>query len=301
MSYDSWCRRMDLKFRARYPYLNTKIFRIDNFNYQIFVVESVANFSALAQAFDNKIRYVGTAVKLTNTEPTVYKYQLHGIQDTDIPSHFEGLPFSIYDLYNHISSLHPNVTIVQIYEDHSQQTIHVNIEGQLSPLLLNELKTTLNHLGSPYAFVVKDCCDETTLSSEEAGSDVVPRNEVFNILSSRSQSHLNCPFLERDEKLWFDNINHIYDGSLSKSDLYFIEPDKVSCFIDFSLFPNINLRNHILLYDIVYCTLPPNGTYGQFPYCSEVRERRYIIFSGTGAIEDSQCTAGIKIRLRIPQ
>ena len=256
LRYDAWCRRMDLKFRARYPHLNTKIFEIDDSHYEIFVVEDVGNFSDIAQIFDRGIRYLTAPVKLVNSEPSMYQCQLQSIPDTNIPYNFEGIAVTLNDIYNHLASIHRNVKISQINEDHNQRTINVKVVGKLSPLLSRELRETLHQLGLPYAFMVDDGWYETAESNSRTGSDVIPQDEVLNILSSRSRSDLNCPFLERDEELWFDNINQIYDGSVSKSDLYFIESDKTSCFVDFSVFPNINLRNHILLYDIVYCALP---------------------------------------------
>lgn len=81
-------------------------------------------------------------------------------------------------------------------------------------------------------------------------------DEIFNIVPSQSKSELNCAFIERDEALWYDNVERIYDGSYQKSDLYFFDSSKTACLVNFSKFKNANLRNHLLLYDVVYCILP---------------------------------------------
>ena len=36
----------------------------------------------------------------------------------------------------------------------------------------------------------------------------------------------------------------------------FFDPSKTACLVNFSKFQNANLRNHLLLYDVVYCVLP---------------------------------------------
>jgi len=79
---------------------------------------------------------------------------------------------------------------------------------------------------------------------------------VFNIAPSSHFKKLGCEFIERDEHLWFENVENIYKGKYKKNDLYFFDSNKTSCLVNFSKFSNINIRNHLLLYDVIYCVLP---------------------------------------------
>ena len=247
-AYEGWCRRIDLNFRAKYPHLNTKIFKIDDHKYMIYVQESISNFSEIAKDFDYSIRFVTVPVQLINTKPEIYEQEIEGIPDSQIPSKFEGLPLTLYQMANHIACTHPQLDVCSIKENQAQRKIVVELAGKNSEESKNKLHKTLDNLKAPYSIEVVDGGDKGVVSK--------PTNEIFNIASSKSKKVLNCPFLERDEKLWFENIDAIYSGKFSKEDLYFFNAKKTSCLVNFSMFRNANLRNHILLYDVVYCILP---------------------------------------------
>ena len=234
LRYDGRCRRIDLNFRAKYPYLSTRIFKLTDTEYQIYVVEDVDNFSTIAQIFDQEIRFATAPVKLVKVEPAAYQLELECISDISISSNFEGLPLTLYQLYNHITAIHPNVKISKIDEDHNNRVILVDLVGRIPRIVLSKIQKTVDNLSLPYSFEVNDGFDEPNVLA------IAPKDEVFNILPSQSQRHLNCPFLERDEKFWFENVDRIYNGTLTKEDLFFFESGKTSCFVDFSVFPNIN-------------------------------------------------------------
>lgn len=158
------------------------------------------------------------------------------------------MPFTKYQIYKIFASKYPQFALGEIKENHDDHTITVNIVGEIPYELLLEIQKTADALHGPYQFIIKDKAEEElSLSSE---------NPVMSIEPSRLSKKLNCIFAERDEKLWFDHMDQIYNGTFSKEDLYFYDSSKTSCLVDFSLFQNANLRNHLLLYDIVYCILP---------------------------------------------
>lgn len=248
LQYDGWCRRIDLRFRTKYPYLNTKIFKLNEYRYQIFVKEDTDEFANIQKTFDHEIKFVTAPVELVNHEPSDYITELECIEDKDIPSKFEGFPLTRNQIYNHIFSIHPQIKISGINEDHQNHTILVKYIEDISDTEYNDLQKTLDALKSPYSFKLKQEGDKEV--------SYLAQNEVFEILSSKSQQRLNCTFLERDERFWFDNVEGIYEGIVTKDHLSFIKPNKTSCLVNFSKFQNANLRNHLLLYDIIYCILP---------------------------------------------
>ena len=256
LQYDGWCRRIDLNFRSRYPYLNTKIFKLNNYKYQIFIIEKIENFSEIQNIFNREVKFMTAPVELVDNEPSLYQTQLKCIEDMDIPSKFEGIPFTLNQIYKHILALHPKIKISGIDEDHQHKMMIVKYIDKMSDNEYINLQETLSALKSPYSFRLK----------QEGQEEIIPKsdNEVFSILPSKALQSLNCSFLERDERLWFENVEGIYQGTVTKNDLYFIEPKKTSCLVNFSKFQNANLRNHLLLYDIVYCILPLLQDMGNF-------------------------------------
>ncbi|WP_345974139.1 hypothetical protein [Sulfurimonas sp. HSL3-7] len=118
LQYDGWCRRIDLSFRSRYPYINTRIFKLNDHEFQIFVAEDIKDFSELQKIFNHEIKFVTAPVKLVNRKPSNYITELKCIEVKDIPSKFEGLPLTMNQIYNHIFSIHPKIKISGINEDH---------------------------------------------------------------------------------------------------------------------------------------------------------------------------------------
>lgn len=248
MIYDGICRRVDLLFRSRYPYLNTKIFKISDYEYHICITDDVDNFDSILSVFNKEIKFLTAPVKLENTLPSATCKRLSHIRDHEIPSNFEGIPFTNYQLHNHIASSYPNIKISGIKEDHHNRLLIVGIAGKISHEDREKLQHSLDKLKSPYSFIIK----------EHDVEEVVPvaSDPVFSIVASKSMKSLQCQFLERDEDLWFKNVEDIYKGAFRKEDLYFYDNKKTSCLVNFSMFSNANIRNHLLLYDVVYCTLP---------------------------------------------
>ena len=105
VQHDSWCKRIDLHFRAKYPNINTRIFKVDTYRYSIVLIEEVDNFDELSKEFDESIRYITAPVFLEQSVPAQFEYELEQISDSKIPSNFEGFPLTRFDIYNHISCL----------------------------------------------------------------------------------------------------------------------------------------------------------------------------------------------------
>lgn len=72
-----------------------------------------------------------------------------------IPSKFEGYPFSIPQLYSHILSIHPNVKINNIEENHDDRKIIVELSGDYSSKIIEGVEETVTALKAPYSFKIK--------------------------------------------------------------------------------------------------------------------------------------------------
>ncbi len=248
LNYDGWCRRIDLHFRSQFPHLNTRLFKLDDYMYELYLVDSVDDFDYIDDLFSKEIKFLTAPIKLVENLPQTYKIEIERITDDKIPSKFEGYPLTINQIYSHILSIHSNVKLSGIKEDHDNRTINVELTGSYDSAVIEAVEDTVNGLKGPYTYKVSD------------GGELAPSfrvtDEVFNIAPSQAKKELNCPFIERDETLWFENIENIYNGTYQKSSLYFFDPSKTTCLVNFSKFQNANLRNHLLLYDVVYCVLP---------------------------------------------
>lgn len=277
LNYEGWCRRIDLAFRTRFPYLNTRLFKIDEYNFKLYVINDLDNFSTICKIFENEIKYLTTPIRLVSSIPKSFACEIKSISDTEIPSNFEGIPFTLNQLLIHLASVHPEAKISKLEEDHSKRQILIELTNGVSTVVKSALEETVNALKCPYTFKIS--------INGTKSSTIKVEDEVFNIAPSQSRLSLQCQFLERDEKLWYDNINRIYDGSYKKSDLYFINTSKNSCLINFSIFQNANLRNHLLLYDVIYCILPLAENMESFLTDQKINRTEFINLTKKGRIK----------------
>lgn len=277
LEYEGQCKRIDLKFRSKYPYLTTAIYKISDYNFTILIKEQIKDFGEISRDFNNTIRYVTVPINLSITKPDVFQNEIYGITDKEIPAKYEGMPFTLYQLSNHIVCTHPQISLSEINEDHENQKIIVKLQGNSNQNEKIALQITLDNLKMPYTFEIKD--------NGEKEIDIQRKDEIFNILSSTSNKHLNWPFLERDENLWFQNIDMIYSGDFLKSDLYFYDAKKSSCLVNFSKFSNANIRNHLLLYDVIYCILPLANGMNSFFVHQKISRDEFLFLTESGRVK----------------
>jgi hypothetical protein len=254
--YAGQTRRIDLYLRTKYPLLTTRIFKISPVEFEIYVGNYFNDIEVFAEEFNKSIKFVTVPVKAVNKIPSEYLAEIMPISDSDIPADFEGIPFSIFELINHIQANYPEIRVTGIKEDFSARILTVQLQGSVDITIKNKVLFTIAKYKIPMQVDVKDGASVTVIN--------YPDNPVFYINSSQDFSKLDLPFLRRDEQVWFDNLSSIYNGTFTKKDLFFYDSEEKSCFIDFSIFPNINLRNHLMLYDTIYCTLPLMGDLDKF-------------------------------------
>ena len=260
--FEGQVRRTDLYFRSEYPYLSTKIYQLSEHKFVIAIVGGWSDFDKLKEVFDHKIKPLGTPVALVCTEPEQYERELNAIPDSDIVYNFSGLLLTMPQLNALVPSLLPQFDYLGSAEDHSNQTIKYFFKSPLEDEDVEYIQAALVKLELPYKPLVCLKKDEVSDVHRQAKHAVPDRDMSFEVMSMSHYtrySNLKLPYLKRDDEYWFDNVDKIYRGDLKKDDLFFWDKNKASCYLDLSVFENINIRNHILLYDVIYMTLPLGG------------------------------------------
>ncbi|MCT7590452.1 hypothetical protein [Aliarcobacter butzleri] len=251
--FDGQCKRIDLYLRAEFPYLKTIIYRVSQHEYQIYI-GNIDNFDYISEHFDHKIRFMAVHIYLVKEKPSKFNEIIKPIIDNEISKNFEGLPFTNPNLCKHIESKYPDVDLVNIKENHNEQVLLVEIEKTISNERLKFVEDDLNKIRISYKFVLSYAKDTAKKVKKELSENKFD-NSVLNIYPSKTYKSLNAPYIERDEKLWFENVDNAFNNSFKKEDLAFIN-DKTKCLVNLSIFENVNLRNLLLMYDIIYCILP---------------------------------------------
>ena len=114
--------------------------------------------------------------------------------------------------------------------------------------------------------------DETEDGHFNVGRDT---NPVLTILPAKWNS-TNAEYEKKDEAFWFDNIKGIYNGTVTKESILGQRSQKNSCYIKYSSFSNVNIRNGILLFDHVYVELPFGISIKEFCTGQQISEEELI-------------------------
>ncbi|EGQ8335875.1 hypothetical protein GKA54_13370 [Vibrio parahaemolyticus] len=250
-------RRCDVMFRSKYPYYQTRLFQITEHDFELFLINPVDDFAALAEEFHSKIRFITVPVKLVQKLPEQYQAEISVIQDSELSLDFAGLPLTLAEIAQHVEAKHSDIVLTEISDSFRPSKVFVQLAGNVRPKRIQNVQETIERFGGFYDVEVVDGGSAKELPAlKSSQSDNPSEIDVFTLTPSSHYKGLGCGFLERDEQLWFSKVDDIYSGKFVKNDLFFIDCSKTSCIVNFSKFENVNLRNHLLLYDVVYIVLP---------------------------------------------
>lgn len=277
ITYEGYVKRCELNLRAEYVDLKTTIFKVSDVSFEIYCENSPIEYNLLEHEFNRSFLILGTPAKLTKIKPEEYLEIIPSISDTELSLNFEGVALSRIDLSNLIISKFPAIELIKIDDVPKDRKINVFIKSTNSSNK-KELCDFLEKLNIPTEFVVFESEEELELQRE------IAHNPINYIYSSRYKGP-RFEFEERDEALWFDNIDKIYNQEYSKEHLYFIEPSKYTCYIDYSVFDNINLRNVLLLYEVVFISLPIEDKFEKFLSKNQISSNEFLELVNRGRIK----------------
>ena len=262
-------KRIDFNLRASYPDLVTTIVQCAVDKFVIHCQSSVANFKVIERYFQHSICPVTllAVISLALELPAVQQEIIPNLADEDIAKNFAGITQTAATLLNLLLAKFPAVPFSEVkrvddriqvvtttYEEKLGDTTKHHYLTQADKLRVDAFLSGLS-LGLPHELV----------EIPGLGPDAVQMEADFNpvryIYAANAKRSLAAPYELRDEALWYDNIDRIFSGSISKDDLYFVDSAAYTCYVDYS-FGNIDLRNHLLLFERVYVT-PPYGDHGQ--------------------------------------
>lgn len=302
MNRDKEILRCDFYLRTKYPHLNTRIFKLKNEFYTIYADNYPKPFSLFEDKFHNQIRPITAPVSLTETIPENFEKEITPLSDTDIVSDYSGIPFSSFQLQRLIQFKFPNINCICITYDNSDyidfyiQKIS-DEDTQLKFInFINSLELSL-----PFKIIDDEKEIETIILKEKQRKDKLNdfyrknpsaknfeesiSNPVLNMIPLKQQS-LHIKAEERDEEQFFDRVENIYKGIITKHDILPINRDSLNCYIDYSMTgcENINIRNGVLLYDKVFIDLPLMETIESFCNRQKVKKDDLLDLCNRGKV-----------------
>lgn len=281
-------KRNDLELRIKYIGLKTEIYQIDEYQFMIYCINYNGNFEELKRDFNYTIRQLSVNVTLTDKRPAVYLKIIDSIPLSNVVDGFRATCITEGDLNNFIKSKFYNIDITNIEIPQSgigfEILIRVSRETQETEII-NMHQYLLNEdLGTDKITIVVDNGQiqnqkENEISNNAILQQIERTNKVMQLGVIKE-----LPFTITEADFWFEHAEDIYTGKMTRKDLYFFREGSLKCFLDFSLFDNIDLRNVLLLYDTVYIALPIESNWKRFFEQQNMTELEFIELIDMGKV-----------------
>lgn len=285
-------RRTDLDFRAEYPEIPTTIYEVSKNSFEIYCETKLDDFEEKIDFFEKSIKPITATVRLTREIPVHFLQIIPSIKDNEISKGFEGIYLTESGLFNLLLSKFPDInfekieieratgkvivyTLQRIIKDSMGKTYHFLSKGQRE-----KLTAFIEGLRLPFKF---DIIDNKAADIPQEYPNY-EENPIQFLNSARINKNTAYDFSFRDEALWYDNIDRIFSGSFDKDELYFYDRSSYSCYVDFSTFSNIDLRNHLLLYQVVYVTPPFEKDIEKWLAEANIRKNEFLDLIASGRI-----------------
>ncbi len=253
-------KRNDLDLRIKYIGLKTEIYQIEPYFFMIYCINYSGNFEELTKDFNYTIRQLGTHISLINQCPTVYLKKIEGIPLSNVVDGFKATCVTESDLDNFIQSkfYYIDITNIEIPQKGIGFEILIKVAKETEQSEIEKMHQYLltADFGTDKITIMSDC-GQLQYQTE---IDKPDNEKLLQMKKTHDVMHLGLikwlPFTINEADFWFEHAEDIYTGKMTRKDIYFYRDGSLKCFLDFSVFDNIDLRNILLLYDNIYIALP---------------------------------------------
>lgn len=246
-TFDGWVRQTDLRLRALYPLIHTEIYETEETKYLIYISkEDLLVDDDFKKKFNYSIKNAALWCEITNDKPQKFLRIIPIVNDEQIGKSLDVL-FKNQSMLNELFNIKfPNINF-RIHEMDENRNILIEINDKK---YINEVKNFCISLNEPVTYTIG--VDPNLVYSTSVKDRMTEGLDIHNL----SEDKKIFPYLEEDDQFWINNIGNIYAGRLKRKDFSFYTHKKCSCFIDYSVFFDTDIRNLVLLYDRIYCSLP---------------------------------------------
>lgn len=258
-------KRTDLDLRTEYLGLQTKIYDLGYEKYSILVENYKGSFEKLKKHFDYSICPMGTPIELINEEPKEYLKIIDNIPYNDIINNFQGVCLTKPEIDNMLISKFYYIDIIDITSIPGMNArLIITVSDDTESQHISSLEGFVKDMKLSFKEVIVRRYSDNNISTEDTKNEWVHEKDTYQNEPIYCFTDKSYPFSVNDAEFWFSNVEKIYKGDINRNVLPFFNKGETKCYLDFSHFDNINLRNNILLYDKVYISLPSVGMFDKF-------------------------------------
>ena len=235
--------------RSRFPNLITTIYEIKCNEFVIVFNAALQDATAIANEFNSSIRFLTVSVTLSNTPPDTYLREITSLSDAQGIGEMTGLPLRANDLLNLLISRFPNAEIVSVQSNPVNRTASIIVNATLDTKKEAQILKFVDDFNLPLAFKIEIL---------PSGKPKINPNFEIPMFVWAARLRPGIPkYVTQDEEFWFDNIAAISSNQLRINRFPGMRDDIFRCYLDLTMGEeHINLRQALLLYDEIWCSLP---------------------------------------------
>ncbi|WP_430905591.1 hypothetical protein [Maribacter sp. 2-571] len=273
-------RKTDLDLRAEYPELHTVIYQIEDDSFVIHIKNRKVDYNRIETEFEKSIKPILVPIVLSLQKPKGKFKILSSLEDADIPKGLQGVLMPKFRWADMLMSKFSKINFYKISDEAGMVNIHIgnywSKSGStrkyhfLTKVQKEQLVDFLEKYQSGIDFRIY--IDELDSAPEQNG-----HSKDNSLIYYCNRAVRDTPkFVQRDESLWYDNVEHIFEGEFQKNHLYFYDKNEFSCYVDFSVYPNIDLRYFVLLYQRIYLSPPIDKNFEDWFRTHSISRRDFI-------------------------
>jgi hypothetical protein len=259
----SQVRRTDVRLRALYPHLLTRILEVEPHHYLIAFDREQLDADAIQPEFEHSIRPVSVFIRVSNITPSHFVREIQPIPDVAVARGFEGYSFSFADIRDILLSIDPNLPVPHSSPNENKPITFV-FDRPLTSQQEAFVCATVAGILPDWPFAIEVAPPPPESDVQRSARKRTERDQSLEVRPSRLRPSAPS-FVRDDEAFWFENVDALFEGRLSPD---FIDPighSGISCYLDASVSPQIDIRQAVLLYDTIYLTPPIIDPHFQLP------------------------------------
>ena len=246
-------KRADNNLRANYYSLQTIIYKINESKYEIQLVNMLEFFDIIKSKFDKAIKPFYMDIALVKEMPQEF---IEVLDEIDIKNDtLEGIFLNSEDMISLLESRFP-IKVIKSNTTYSEEEtiLHLNIY-----IFNNNIKIS----------DIKDFVLRLRVGFKGVEIKIVPYIDV----KTKKSEYTSC-----DDNYWFENSKKIFSNEIELFDTKYFIKDKSKCYVDYTIYnySYLDIRNLILIYDIVYLSLPSNEHMDRFYQEQEITKNDLI-------------------------
>ena len=255
--YAGEVRRVDALLRSKYPNLSTRIFEIKSRHFVIVFDAESQCADAISHEFNNSIRFMTVPDTLSNTIPESSLNEIPPLTDEDAIGNMTGLPLSRIELLNLLASRFPDAGILHLNDEPGSGQFSLSVQFVLDAATRAQIEEFVDSLQLQLEFRIEVSNSPQPPSPPEA-------HDPLFLWCARLQPTYPS-YVRQDETFWFDNIKNISSNKLVPNHFPGMKENVSRCYFDFSLaHRHVNLRQALLMYDEIWCSLPLSDRQEEF-------------------------------------